>query len=496
MKRKKNVNLIVLSMISTMILIGCGGGNSSNETESNTNKAPIVNAGMDITTNVNKSITIVGVATDEDGSISSYEWKKGQEVLGTEATLTYIPTKIGTDILTLTVMDDDGAVASDSVNIIVKEETNTLPSTNLPTVSKDTIFTKNTQEATRIKNSSHNLTWAYYMDNKSKRWYISPVDATRKIDVYSLMPFKNGRNGWGTVGTNVASFNLQNETVKIGNIADNPTHKYYDVGWQEDNVDVQIQKDIEYIRNSTVSIKWWFFYDSSLQSWYIINKDTNVYRFSSKTVNGKRNYDWIKVDMGSDNAVFYISNNTKNVKFNVTTNETNTPYPAPVFDSKYYKSSNAFYVSNSNLKGECTWYSYGRIAELYNKKLISKKAYELVYNGLWGNTNRHAKNWSYKMGIQGQGFSTNKKVLPLNKRKRGLLAIWECGTYGHVGFVEEIGGANKEWYILSDSNRFGKHKYKRQKYKFDSNANIAGAIDDYMRVKGGACYPTFYDLDK
>ena len=88
------------------------------------NQAPIVNAGVDQTTIINQSITLTGNASDSDGYIVSYEWKKGDIVLGTSATLIYTPTEVGTDTLTLTVMDDDGATSSDSIKIFVQKESN------------------------------------------------------------------------------------------------------------------------------------------------------------------------------------------------------------------------------------------------------------------------------------------------------------------------------------------------------------------------------------
>jgi len=86
------------------------------------NKPPVVDAGADKTVTVNQSVTLIGTATDSDGTIVSYEWKKGSEVLGTEATLVYTPTIVGTDTLTLTVTDDDGAVVSDTAIITVESE--------------------------------------------------------------------------------------------------------------------------------------------------------------------------------------------------------------------------------------------------------------------------------------------------------------------------------------------------------------------------------------
>jgi len=87
------------------------------------NKIPVVDAGEDKTVTVNSSVILSGSAIDSDGTIVSYEWKTSNgTLLGTEAILTYIPTVAGTETLTLTVSDDDGAIASDSVKLIVEED--------------------------------------------------------------------------------------------------------------------------------------------------------------------------------------------------------------------------------------------------------------------------------------------------------------------------------------------------------------------------------------
>jgi len=84
------------------------------------NQAPSANAGSDQTIEVNKSITITGSGSDIDGTIS-YQWKKGSTVLSNNASFPYTPTAVGTDVLTLTVTDDDGAFTSDSMNLVVTE---------------------------------------------------------------------------------------------------------------------------------------------------------------------------------------------------------------------------------------------------------------------------------------------------------------------------------------------------------------------------------------
>jgi PBP1b-binding outer membrane lipoprotein LpoB len=83
------------------------------------NQAPMVDAGADKTVTVNESVTITGSATDSDGTISSIEWKKGNEVLATTLSFSYTPTEVGTDVLTLVVVDDDGESSSDSLSITI-----------------------------------------------------------------------------------------------------------------------------------------------------------------------------------------------------------------------------------------------------------------------------------------------------------------------------------------------------------------------------------------
>jgi hypothetical protein len=117
--------------VSSLLLFSQGCGNSSsNPSTSNTgNVAPTVNAGADKTVQINTAVSITGTATDSDGTISSYEWKKGSNVVGTTATVSYRPTVVGTDTLTLEVTDDDGAKSTDSMIVTVTALPKTLPTT-------------------------------------------------------------------------------------------------------------------------------------------------------------------------------------------------------------------------------------------------------------------------------------------------------------------------------------------------------------------------------
>ena len=111
---------ILFTVVIVVLLSACGGGSSSSNT------TPTVNAGVDKSAKINETITIRGTASDSDGSIVAYEWREGSKVLADTATFDYLPTVAGNHTLTLTVTDDDGVTASDSVVVTVKEATSTL----------------------------------------------------------------------------------------------------------------------------------------------------------------------------------------------------------------------------------------------------------------------------------------------------------------------------------------------------------------------------------
>jgi len=103
----------ILLTIALIGLVACGGSSSPS------NKAPTVNAGKDVTVERNKEVTLKGTAKDSDGTIKSYVWKNGSKVLSKKASFKYVSTKVGKETLTLTVTDDDGAMASDKVVVDV-----------------------------------------------------------------------------------------------------------------------------------------------------------------------------------------------------------------------------------------------------------------------------------------------------------------------------------------------------------------------------------------
>jgi len=103
------------------------------------NILPTANAGSDKSIEVNQVVTITGIGTDIDGTIVSYEWKKDATVLATTASFDYLPTVVGTDTLMLTVMDDDGGTASDSMNVTATEAAPSPVSLTLMSVLNDNV---------------------------------------------------------------------------------------------------------------------------------------------------------------------------------------------------------------------------------------------------------------------------------------------------------------------------------------------------------------------
>ena len=85
------------------------------------NQAPSADAGEDKTVQAGETITITGTYADNDGTVVRREWKKGSTLLATTAEFEYTPEVVGIDTLKFTVEDDDGATASDEMNVTVTE---------------------------------------------------------------------------------------------------------------------------------------------------------------------------------------------------------------------------------------------------------------------------------------------------------------------------------------------------------------------------------------
>ncbi len=87
------------------------------------NQPPIANAGADLTGYPGNPITLDGSASsDPDGTIASYAWKEGATTLSTSESFVKSDFTTGEHTITLTVTDEDGATASDSITVVIYEK--------------------------------------------------------------------------------------------------------------------------------------------------------------------------------------------------------------------------------------------------------------------------------------------------------------------------------------------------------------------------------------
>ena len=106
----------------------------SGNTQNGPNQSPVVNAGDDITLNLpENSTSLTCTATDPDGKVTSYSWKK---VSGPSASLSQTTSRTlvaeslteGEYTFRSTVIDDDGASSSDDVSVLVSSTPSDSPS--------------------------------------------------------------------------------------------------------------------------------------------------------------------------------------------------------------------------------------------------------------------------------------------------------------------------------------------------------------------------------
>ena len=104
------------------------------------NKVPTVDAGDDQEVSVNSSIILTAYAADSDGTIVHYEWKEGDTLLGTTASISYTPTTLGDHNITVTVMDNSDATATISIILTaIKGIVHTIP--KLSSLDKEAYLT-------------------------------------------------------------------------------------------------------------------------------------------------------------------------------------------------------------------------------------------------------------------------------------------------------------------------------------------------------------------
>lgn len=92
------------------------------------NQGPIANAGADQMLYYTETINLSASLSTDDSMIVSYTWTEGETVLSNEMNLSTTGFSVGTHILILTVLDDDGATSTDEVVVSIFDDfTNLLP---------------------------------------------------------------------------------------------------------------------------------------------------------------------------------------------------------------------------------------------------------------------------------------------------------------------------------------------------------------------------------
>lgn len=100
----------------TLTVTDNNGATATDTVVVNVNYTPVANAGSDITVIAGAEVAFdASASTDSDGNITGYQWKEGETVLSTAASFTKSDFTAGTHTITLTVTDDGGATATDTV---------------------------------------------------------------------------------------------------------------------------------------------------------------------------------------------------------------------------------------------------------------------------------------------------------------------------------------------------------------------------------------------
>jgi len=89
------------------------------------NTAPVADAGADQAIELGLSVTLdASGSTDSDGRVTGWEWRDDQnDLIGNTETLNWTPTSAGFLTASLTVTDDDGAIATDTLAVTVTDNT-------------------------------------------------------------------------------------------------------------------------------------------------------------------------------------------------------------------------------------------------------------------------------------------------------------------------------------------------------------------------------------
>jgi len=117
------VGLVVCLLVGASLGIGFGVAVAS------ANEVPLAEAGLDQSARTNATVYLdAGGSLDPDGEIAQYEWRierpdgtAGTPACGSCVTTEFVPRQAGRYEVTVTVTDDDGATASDTLYVDVRD---------------------------------------------------------------------------------------------------------------------------------------------------------------------------------------------------------------------------------------------------------------------------------------------------------------------------------------------------------------------------------------
>lgn len=123
------IRALALLFIAISVLSACGGSSPAPVDPTSPNQAPTADAGADEVVDEGTAVSLSGAGTDSDGTIVSYSWQQtgGTGVTIADANMASasftapLVTAIEDLIFSLTVMDNDGAAASDTVTVTVND---------------------------------------------------------------------------------------------------------------------------------------------------------------------------------------------------------------------------------------------------------------------------------------------------------------------------------------------------------------------------------------
>ncbi|MFK5975062.1 MAG: PKD domain-containing protein [Sulfurovum sp.] len=126
---------ISLSILSALIISGCGSSitEETNGTQSNkipSNKILIANAGEDKSVKVNEYIVLKGEGSSSDGSTITYQWSEGNKILSNNRIFPYPTIISGIHTLQLTITNSSGTKANDLMILSINSDNTAFDGSN------------------------------------------------------------------------------------------------------------------------------------------------------------------------------------------------------------------------------------------------------------------------------------------------------------------------------------------------------------------------------